>query len=340
MELNSFSPDEIEDVIIRFLRHQTSPEEIRLLEEWLGQDVANREQFDKINTTFQALRDDQPQYQSEDAAWESVAGKLENPVRIQRVKHLHPFRHSLVKIAATVLLLVVASFAFWRYTMEDKPFIADSITIHAAPEKRKIILPDQTTVWLNANSSLTYGERFNHDNRNVTLQGEAYFDVAKTGVDFIVTTNNLVIQVKGTRFNVKATPGDKEYATLEEGKVLLKVSGYNESFDMKPGDQLVFNKESKELVLQVVNAPSYSVWKEEQLVFNDVSLSEISLKLEKRFNVNITMDETSASQDLSMIVRDETLEEVLELIRISSSLRYSIQGNEVTLSTDPGIKNP
>jgi transmembrane sensor len=334
MEYDSHTPREIQELIIRFLRHETSPDEIRWLEDWLEQDPSHRSQFDRINTTFQTLRDDQPDYETVTSAWDSLSAKIDNVSPQARVKSLSPAsRFTFLKMAASVLLLVAAGIAAWKYSIVNVNAAAEAVVVEKSSNEKKLVtLPDGTRVWLNANSELRYEQDFNVSNRNVTLEGEAYFDVTKTGVDFIVHTSNLSIQVKGTRFNVKAADGGKECTTLEEGSVALKINGHEESFDMKPGDQITFNKKSEEVAHQVVNAASYSVWKEEELVFEKATLAEIVSQLEKRFQVKIMIDKTIASREnLSMVIRDETLDEVLELIRISSSLQYSINGDEVNI---------
>jgi len=333
MEFNSLTPAEIQNLIIRFLRHESTPEEISWLEEWLERDPSNRAEFARINTTFHALGNDDPRRPGVDSAWQSLIEKIEDDESAEKIKPIRtPSTFLFLKIAASFLLLTIAGFAAWQYSSSPVTLADGAVIEQALQQKKKVVLPDGTTVWLNVNSTLRYEKDFNRRNRKVALAGEAYFDVTKTGIDFIVQTDHMSIQVKGTRFNVKAFDGEKECTTLEEGSVALTVNGHEGSFEMKPGDQITFNEASNELAHQVVNAASYAVWKEEQLVFEKSSLAEIVVQLEKRFQVNIIIDETIASREyLSLVLRDETLEEVLELIRISSSLHYAVHGDSVTI---------
>jgi transmembrane sensor len=336
MDQNTNSTPEIEDLIIRFLRRETSAYEIRKLEEWLKQDPSNRVQFDEINTAYQALHADTGR-KSAGTAWKKLSEKIEES-SVHATNHktvslypLSPARFSFLKIAASVALLAVVSAGVWLYSTRHTDNAVAEVTERANHEKKLIVLPDGTKVWLNEGSSITYGGDFNKSNRNILLRGEAFFDVTKTGIDFVVATNSMSIEVKGTRFNVNAISDDNECTTLEEGRVELKVKGHDGTIEMKPGDQVTFDDGSKRVTRKVVNAASYSTWKEKELRFNNAPLHEILEQMERRFQIDIEINRNIANEKLSITIGDEKLEEVLELIAISSSLKYTVQGNSVSI---------
>ena len=118
--------------------------------------------------------------------------------------------------------------------------------------KTKIILPDGSQVWLNSDSKLSYGERFNDTIREVSLEGEAYFDVIKDkNRPFIVMTNALNIRVLGTAFNIKSYAQD---ATIETTLIrgMIEVRKNNEPATKKivltPNEKLIYNKTEALLV--------------------------------------------------------------------------------------------
>ena len=331
MDLNRETPQEIEDLIVRFLRRETSAYEIRKLEEWLRQDPSHRIQFDEINTAYQALHSSYAR-KSPQEAWKSLSDKLED----KEIEMPIATRFSYLKIAATIALVLAVLAGTWKYTSPGNSRPSADLIAKAGDEKKQIVLPDGTIVWLNTGSSISYEKAFGVNNRNVSLTGEAFFDVAKTGIDFVVATNRMSIRVKGTRFNVTAFSNDDESATLEEGSVALTIEGHDQPIEMKPGDQVTFNEKSSEVTRKVVHAPSYSVWKEEEIHFDNSPLQNIVDEIDKRYKVNITIDPSIAAREhLSMTIREETLEEVLELITISSSLNYKIEGNQVKIYEHP-----
>jgi len=101
---------------------------------------------------------------------------------------------------------------------------------------------------------------------------------------------------------------------------------------MQPGDQIIFNAQSKKVVLKKVNPSHYTAWKEDYVHFENNSLDDIVLRLENRYKVNITIDAALAQKEsITMTIENESIEEVLELIKLSSSLQYTIKDKQITI---------
>lgn len=336
MNTHERSQHELYNLIIRFLRHETTASEIQVLEQWLSENPSHRLLFHEINTEFQSLAENEHDYKHIEDIWLSLSEKIET---IDDHKKSHVIRpvytgFSWYKVAASICILLIAGFAIWKYIQPDLITKSQSLlTEQAADSKKLVTLIDGTKVWLNANSSIQYDENFGKDTRTVLLKGEAFFDVTKTGIDFIVQTSNLNIRVKGTKFNVTAFNNDvNECATLEEGRVVLQVKGNKEAFDMKPGDQVTFNHRSNAVSRRIVHPSSYSLWKEEPLKFQNAALQDILTEIQTRYGVTIHVHASSVMQEkLSMTLHEETLEEAMELIGIATSLKYSINGSEVVM---------
>lgn len=336
MNTHKRSQHELYNLIIRFLRHETSAEEIQILEQWLSEDPSHRLLFHEINTEYQSLAENDHDYKHIEDIWMSLSEKIETIGDHQKSRVIAPVYtgFSWYKVAASIAILLIAGFATWKYTHPDLLGKSQSLLIEQAAEsKRLITLIDGTKVWLNANSSIQYDENFGKDTRTVLLKGEAFFDVTKTGIDFIVQTNNLNIRVKGTKFNVTAFNNDvKECATLEEGRVVLQVKGNSEAFDMKPGDQVTFNHQSNAVSRKVVRPSSYSLWKEDPLKFHNAELEDILKEIQARYHVTVRVHASGVMHEkISMTLHEETLEEAMELIGIATSLKYSVNDSEVVM---------
>jgi ferric-dicitrate binding protein FerR (iron transport regulator) len=327
---DALPPDHIEHIIIKFLQGEATPEETDFLERWVNEDARHREQFREVNRTFQvAVKLPRFNPKRVDAAWEVFADKIHSDNKKHR--SFFTLRNPIaVRIAASVLVLLVAGISWWTYSdvsTQQKAFVQ-----YTNLEKTRIVLPDNSVVWLNANSTLSYDADFGESTRKVILKGEAFFDVTKSQKEFVVSTDNLSIHVKGTRFNVSTLKDGKEETTLEEGRVILKVKGTKQSYDLRPGDQVTYNRNSNHIERNQVKPSNYSSWKEEILLLENLSLRDIADKLEARYKVTIVIDSAIAQREnLTMSIREETLVEVLELIKLSTSLNYTIDGNEVTL---------
>lgn len=336
MNTHKRSQHELYNLIIRFLRHETSAAEIKILEQWLSEDPSHRMLFHEINTEFQTLTENDRDYKHIEDIWMSLSEKIEAIDDHQKSRVISPVYtgFSWYKVAASISILFIAGFATWQYIQPDLLGKSQSLLIEQTAESKKLItLTDGTKVWLNANSSIQYDKNFGKDTRTVLLKGEAFFDVTKTGIDFIVQTSRLNIRVKGTKFNVTAFHNDvNECATLEEGRVVLQVKGNTEAFDMKPGDQVTFNHQSNAISRKVVRPTSYSLWKEDPLKFQNAALEDILNKIQTRYHVTIRVHASSVMHEkLSMTLHEETLEEAMELIGIATSLKYSINGSEVVM---------
>ena len=140
--------------------------------------------------------------------------------------------------AAAVILLCVMSWLAYDYMGP-----VDMQTVSTLAECRSIQLPDGTKVTLNHFSSLTYPERFRGKRREVTLNGEAYFEVSKNAEHpFIVQAEAVRVQVLGTHFNIESYPNDPEVkTTLFEGSVAVTIANNPERIILRPNESAIYN---------------------------------------------------------------------------------------------------
>ncbi len=188
-------------------------------------------------------------------------------------------------------------------------------------------LPDGTTGWLNSNSSVKYKGNFNAD-RNVTLTGEAFFDVYKDKKrPFKVNTNEVIITVLGTRFNVASYENEKNIeVVLEEGKLICTDKNMDKSYIMKPNDLIVYDKTLKGFSTKEVEPQKYVSWTEGKLVFRNDQLDVIARRLERWYNVEVEIN-GNIREDLSLRATfiGEGLEEVLGLLKHSLPIDFKIE---------------
>lgn len=195
-----------------------------------------------------------------------------------------------------------------------------------------LTLADGTRVWLNSDSRLDYPESFSGKSREVVLRGEAYFDVRSDSLrPFIVRTDLGAVTVLGTELNVKCYPEEASVAaTLVEGSVSFS-NERTGTTRLKPGCQLVFDKGAREVSVRGVNVRYFVGWKDNVLMFQNERLADIMRVLSRWYDVTVVF-ESEKLKDLVFsgnLDKYDSIEAFFKLFELSSSVRFSMQGNYV-----------
>ncbi len=218
--------------------------------------------------------------------------------------------------------------------------------------RTSVQLPDGTRVWLNADSRLYYDELFTNGSREVTLEGEAFFDVQKDTLHpFIIHTDAVDITVMGTRFNVRAYKDEDETETaLISGKVEVSVKNNPEKkiilrpneklvvkHEMPDGPELAVKEEELLVVKNMYKDPVYKtspeiMWIDNKLVFDGEKLQEVCKKLERWYNITIRIEDDELKDGIYTAVFDgESLQNVLTALQITDPIDFSIEGDLIRI---------
>lgn len=202
--------------------------------------------------------------------------------------------------------------------------------------KFKIVLADGTNVYLNSGSSLRYPTFFKSDApRSVTLSGEAFFEVAKDkDHPFTVESDAMKINVIGTKFNVTNYPETKTIRTvLVEGSVSLFDSEMGSSIILKPNQKSEWDKEHKTLNIEDVDIYNYTAWMDGKLIFRKASFIAISHALERKYDVEIQIDNEALNKEIFDASFDvETIDEVLASFQHSYAFNYNIENDKIIIN--------
>jgi len=194
-----------------------------------------------------------------------------------------------------------------------------------------IRLPDSSTVWLNANTVISYPQKFNKE-RLVKLDGEAFFDVTKNPEKKfkVQTPAQAAIEVLGTRFNVDAYHTDSTVrATLEEGSVRFNYQSNtgSKSLLLKPSQTIVYNIKNQSIVPNALNEKTLTSWKDNQIVLKNTSLTELLTIISKRFNVKFNLKSAKLNEerftgvfDSQQLITDWSISKYLHASNILSSM--------------------
>ena len=315
-------------------------------------------------TDLPSTTSDQPM---EDPDFEERFFKIVNPP--DPIPAPRPIRRRLLYITSIAASIIAIFFLSWsiyhKRSVTAKPTrpTPGEEVLAKAGTRTKLVLPDGTQVWLNSNSKLTYSNEFNTDSREVGLEGEAWFDVAKdVQRPFIVHTSSLDIKVLGTAFTIKSYPQDETIeATLLKGtiEVSRKDNPNAARVILKPNEKLVFNKRivpsgrtnltPDRVVIRSPSAPPdiavnsirkdipdsdkvETAWMYNRLVFKGDNFKELAEKMERWYNVRITIRDSSLNNfHFGGAFASETVEEAFKALQLTTAFTYKINNNEIEI---------
>lgn len=239
----------------------------------------------------------------------------------------------LKNAAAIALVLITTGSIFYAIrSNKSEPTYYSSVEAMRG-QKSNITLPDGTKVILNSESTLKYNTDFNQKSREIALDGEAFFEVAKnTNLPFVVEVGNLSIKAVGTAFNVRAYSNENIVSTtLTEGKVSVKTP--YETMDLIPNERMEFSRDEKKLEkIQLENAKLSLGWLNDQLSFENTTLAVVASNLSRIYNVEIELSSESIKQQrFTGIISNNSLQSVLRILSLTSPIRYTIKDNKVIL---------
>lgn len=250
---------------------------------------------------------------------------------------------------AALLLLIVNILQFINSSGEGEQ--SGRITLkESAPEqlhtlytnngvKANVILPDGSSVWLNSASRLTYPSQFEGATREVHVKGEALFDVVSDSLKPMIvnTDRGFMVEVVGTKFNIRAYDGDNEaQTTLISGSVKLtrEVKGGKREViaHLKPKESFIVREKESPIVLKQTDTTKQIAWKNGLLIFEATPLPEVITKLERWHGTKFIVEDPSVlTAKLTANFRSESIVQIMEMIRFCTHLEYSIEENTVTI---------
>ena len=287
----------INHIIARVLSGESSSDDILSLSEWLNENEKNRDEFRRLKNYWDA-----------DVAFKhSVApafsaDKLQQKINVQRrqTARRQLWRNAIPLIAAACLLFIFST-ALFLYNTNDR------ISEHY--------------------SRLSYSDKYGKDSRNVKLEGEAYFEVAKDpSKPFQVEMNGASITVLGTHFNVKAdAESDDITATLVEGSI--RFEGAKQNIVMTPNQQLTFNRSTNKVDVKEIDTDTFTAWKDGLLKYKSIPFTELIENLKDIYQVEIRIDDERLA-DPSITVsgtfnQKQSIEQILKVISHSLPIRWT-----------------
>ncbi len=242
------------------------------------------------------------------------------------------------RVAAIIVMAFSLSFLMQKIKSEDKESAIVSLIVKEVPrgQRQRVTLADGTMVTLNAESRLSYPAHFSENKREVTLEGEAFFEVVRDeNRPFIIISGDIYTTVLGTSFNIKAYADDAQ-VTVSVASGQVKVSQRHltdQAHYLFPNKEAIYQTDLKVFTLKDFEPKERMAWKDEILYFSDASFEEVKKALERWYDIEIQAAGKNPQEwQYSGTFQSQSLEDVLVSIGYVKHFTYEITGKLVTIT--------
>ncbi|MDH7461729.1 DUF4974 domain-containing protein [Chitinophagaceae bacterium 26-R-25] len=344
----------INDSFINYCLHKND-EDVLYWEQYLNSHPEDFATIDEARSLVVALRlmlHEEYALQTKD---EETNAEFAEALTTSNVKSLFGYRR-LLGYAASILALVAMVWLVGKYVgnkgVENGHGLAQEYTpdtskdiVSYKGERKYVLLPDNTRMYLNAGSKLLLAKGFGTNNRSVFLEGEAMFDVThNAALPFVVHVNDYDIKVLGTVFNVRAYAGEQSEATLVNGKIELTVKRNGQKIILLPHQKFIISKPASEasspvkisldsLSYDKKNAVVETAWTQNKFEINNETFTQFAARMERWYKVKIIFADTVVkAYPFTAIYDRESIDEVLRSLQLSYHFNYNINGSEISIS--------
>ncbi|MEP3389900.1 MAG: FecR domain-containing protein [Reichenbachiella sp.] len=312
-----------EELLFRYFLNEVSPDEQDIVLSWKAESEQNLEEFARVRMVLldiNAVNSIGKGAENYDA---SLAWK-----KFQQVNHVRKTSSfTWLKIAASIILILGAG---WFTYVSNR---VETLELIVQNEQQAIELEDGSKISLNEGSQLIYPDKFKGSNRKVQLKGEAYFEVAHNPEQpFLIETDEVEVQVLGTKFNVNNTNKDSVVVSVDSGKVRMSVGGKEEI--LTAGYRGVYYRSTELLVkIETANTGMHNYWRTKTLAFKGATVSEAVNAIQKVYGVKVKLSNPEiANCKINVDFENEEIEHVLEIIGETLNLVWSNQGDAYLLA--------
>ncbi|MEO9967804.1 MAG: FecR domain-containing protein [Reichenbachiella sp.] len=306
--------------ILAYLKGELDETERFQVEQWVALSKANKRAFDEIEKIYQASLIDTEYFQPDvDQAWDTVSDAIN--------KKSSSSKTWLYRLAAMITLAIGLGFAVHELQFDSNLLVERT----SNDETRKIELADGSVVWLNENSVFKFSKSFDEDERVVTLDGQAYFDIAKDpNRPFIISGEKTTVEVLGTSFNLISTA---KYSNINvtSGRVAFALADDREiEVVLHKGTQATFEK--NQLIKNESFNDNAASWMTKDFVFKSSPLSQVVNTLSEHFDVKIKVDDTIKNCLITSSFENKDLDEILATLEAIANIKNEKKGKVIRLS--------
>lgn len=323
-----------EDIINKYLTGQCTEEELVEVNTWMKESEENARQLFRMEEIyhlgkFNQYADGQRMARAEKQLYRKLD---EEKGKQNKILRMHRWMRYAAAIA--VILVIGGGAGYWFYQSGTDQQMMVAVANEGIV--KEVVLPDGTKVWLNNSAILKYPREFSEKERNVHLEGEAYFEVTKNRhKPFTIQSDAMRVRVLGTRFNFKCDKCCRiAEATLIEGEIEVKGNKEEGQIILAPGQRAELNKNNGRLTVKQVDAKMDAVWHDNLIPFQKADIFTITKALERFYDVKIILspDIQSNKTYSGVLKRKSDIESVLKSLQNSIPIDYKIVGSNIFIS--------
>lgn len=298
---------DIHSLLAKYFSGQASAEETGMVKEWAGASEENAADFRLLENLWNRSGEQENHVFDTEQAWQSVNATLQNN---RKSKIVSLFTKRAMVAAAAIIVLLGA----WWLFIPSSP----AHTITADNGSKEVDLADGSKIYLRKGASIAYDKNYGNDNRNVVLNGEAFFEVQpNAALPFIITADQTKVQVVGTSFLVN-TNGDEVSLFVRTGKV--NFSSGNEKELVVAGEKALYA--SNEITKEKNSAENFDAWRSKMLVFDRTALKQAIADINNYYGIDIRIKEPQMeSTQITARFNDQPLQTVLDELSLISTYK-------------------
>jgi ferric-dicitrate binding protein FerR (iron transport regulator) len=324
------------ETLARYLSGEMGGAELRAFEEEIAVSEESKNRIDKMKKQWSAMKEfNDPAKPDTRQAWDKLHHRLrdENLIPGQMVASKNRLVSNWVRVAAAILMLLGIS-AVLYLNSKPKPAIG-LVQINTVNDANTLVktLADGSVIYIAQNSLFSFPEEFQSESRSVELKGEAFFDITPDkNKPFIIETDEVMIQVLGTTFNVKTQNGNDFMLFVDRGKVKVTLKNNPSASQLVVAGEKITSVKNKLVKSKYVPA-NQPVWYRQRMHFKDETLLNIITVLNRNFNTTFVLAEKElGNQKMTATFHNETAETMTELICATLNLKSHTVNGSVVLS--------
>ncbi|MBV7529064.1 FecR family protein [Chitinophaga sp. sic0106] len=317
--MNNFNEHINDDILVKFMLGQASAEEQQAVGQWMAASADNEKYFQHFRLIWEESRQLAPaNATNENEAWARFQQRVNRPQT--PVVELTSTRKPWLRIAAAVTVLIVAGTS--AFLLMNKP-AATQLELVAASSPVTDTLPDGSIITLNKNSRIQYASNFD-TNRHITLEGEAFFNVATDpSHPFVLKTGDVQVRVLGTSFNVKSNQQQVE-VIVETGAV--EVNKKSETVQLQQNEKAVMAQNSSAIVKASNKDELYNYYRTQTFVCNGTPLWQLAEIFSNAYGVKVDITNTDIrNEGITSVFMYSTIEENLRLLEETSQVKITVE---------------
>lgn len=292
------------ELLAKYILGEANTKEGQRVEEWLGESEDHQREFRQLKRRIEL---GSKRYKYGVFAPRQAIQKVKSPAKTHYLR--------ILPVAASIIVLIFGVLWFW-----NKSSLQETVLLSRTGETKVFYLPDSSRVMLSGDSRLTYNAQFGKTNRELSLRGEAFFQVKRdTSKPFIVETSLIQVEVLGTSFQVIAQKLQAEVA-VEKGRVKVTTQDKKQESILETGMSVKYGKKDGKLMISTKEDKG----EQQILKFDNAPLSEVIETLNEYYDSHVTLPADYATLRITVVFKEVSLEEAIEIINRTLDIQLTI----------------